>query len=51
MSDTETDGHVDDALADLLIDDLPVRQGRPLPANIIRRPVQLPPMERVQADA
>jgi hypothetical protein len=47
VPDTETDGRVDD-LADLTDDYQPVRQGRPLPANIIRRPIQLPPMERVQ---
>ncbi|HWP33580.1 MAG TPA: hypothetical protein VNL97_07510 [Solirubrobacterales bacterium] len=48
MSDAETNGHVDD-LADLTVDDMPVRVGRPLPANIIRHPIQLPPMERVQS--
>lgn len=52
MPDTDTDtGDVADTLADLTSDDQPVRKGRPLPANIIRRPIQLPPMERVKADA
>jgi hypothetical protein len=47
MPHADTDGHVDD-LADLTVDNMPVRVGRPLPANIIRRPIQLPPMVRVQ---
>jgi hypothetical protein len=45
----DSEGHIDDDLADLIDDYMPpVRKGCPLPANIIRRPIQLPPMERVQ---
>jgi len=47
MSDSDTE-HGRDDLADLTKDAKPVRRNRPLPANIIRRPIQLPPMVRVQ---
>jgi len=45
----DTEVRVDDDLADLIDDCMPpVRKGRPLPANIIRRPIQLPPMVQVK---
>lgn len=47
MSDSDTD-HGRDEVADLTQDRKPVREQRPVPANVIRRPIQLPPMERVQ---